>query len=156
MATTQVNPLGRGLDDLEEGIVFESRGRTVTETDIVNFAALSADWNPLHTDREWAAGSFFGERIAHGLLVLSIASGLWDIDPNVVVGFYGIDKLRFTAPTRIGDTIRVRLEITGLRPKGDEFGVIELAQTVLNQRDEKVIAATVKLLIRRKALQPDG
>lgn len=150
MATEQ-SPVATGLDDVEVGSVRESRGRTVTEADIVNFASLSGDWFPLHVDREWAATSPFGERIAHGYLVLSIASGLWDIDPAVVIGFYGIDRLRFVAPTRIGDTIRVRLEVTSTEPRDDGTGVLGLHQTVLNQRDEPVAVADLKLLVRRQA-----
>lgn len=137
-------------EELEVGSVWRSRGRSITEADIVMFAALSGDWYPLHTDKEWAAQTSFGQRIAHGLLVLSVASGLMSIEPGVVVAFYGIDKLRFTAPTFIGDTIHTELTVQAKEDRGPDMGVVTFRNEVKNQRNETVMVATMKVLMRRK------
>jgi len=142
--------LDRYYDELEVGTTWRSRGRTITEADIVMFAALSGDWYPLHTDKEWAAKTQFGQRIAHGLLVLSVCSGLWNIAPGTVVAFYGIDKLRFTAPTFIGDTIHVELEVLAKEDRGPDQGVVTFQLEAKNQRNETVMVATKKILMRRK------
>lgn len=114
------------------------------------FAALSGDWYPLHTDKEWAAKTPFGQRIAHGLLVLSVCSGLWNIEPGTVVAFYGIDKLRFTAPTFIGDTIHVELEVLAKEDRGPDHGVVTFQMEAKNQRNETVMVATNKILMRKR------
>ena len=106
----ELKPL-RGLyfEEYTVGDGITSQGRTVTEGDIVNFAMLSGDWNPLHTDAEAAKATPYGERIAHGLLVLSMATGLTErlgILNQTVLGFMGLDW-EFRAAVKIGDTIRV-------------------------------------------------
>jgi 3-hydroxybutyryl-CoA dehydratase len=140
----------RYYEDFQVGDVEATRARTITETDIVNFAAFSGDWYPLHTDIEYARKGPFGERIAHGMLVLSVATGLMPLYQMAIVAFYGMDKVRFTAPTRIGDTIHVELEVVDCRDKGDLGGVITLKASVKNQRDEDVAVCTMKVLIARK------
>src|ERR671928_1219416 len=95
----------RDFDAVEPGESFESRGRTVTESDVVAFAGLTGDWHPQHTDAVWAAASDFGERIAHGALVLSFALGLVDYESDRVVALREISRATFKAPVRIGDTI---------------------------------------------------
>lgn len=127
-----------------------SRGRTITEADLVNFCAFSGDWYPLHADREWAARGPFGQRIAHGLLVLSAASGLLPLEPGFVLAFYGMDRLRFTAPTYIGDTIRLELTVTDKEPKDDARGVVTLEQRVRKQTGELVLVGSMKLLVPRR------
>ena len=90
------------LDDIAVGDRHVSRARTITETDLVTFAMFSGDWHPIHTDVGFAAADpRFGERIAHGALVLSVALGLVEFRPEMMKAFYGIDRLRFVAPTRI-------------------------------------------------------
>lgn len=143
--------LDKYFDEVEVGMQSVTSGRTITETDIVMFAGFSGDWYQLHTDKEYAAGTMFGQRIAHGLLVLSVASGLVSLKPGVVMAFYGIDKLRFTAPTFIGDTIRVESEILEKSDKGS-FGVITAKQEVKNQRDEVCNTATLKLALNKKPI----
>ena len=103
----------RYADDLEVGDSFTTKGRTITEADLVNFAALTWDTYPLHVDAEWASKTMFGERIAHGMLVLSYAAGLVPMEPGPIVAFYGMDKVRFFAPTKIGDTLRVHVGAEG-------------------------------------------
>ena len=87
--------LARYLDDLNVGDSFVTKGRTITEADLVDFAALTWDNYPLHVDAEWASKTMFGERIAHGMLVLSYAAGLVPMQPGPIVAFYGMEKVRF-------------------------------------------------------------
>lgn len=125
-----------------------SRARTVTETDLVSFAMVTGDWHPIHTDAEYAAADpVFGGRIAHGALVLSFALGLVTLWPPAVRAFYGIDRLRFIAPTRIGDTIHVETEVTAIEPRDDQAGVVTSAFTVRDQRGRDVLVASLKLLV---------
>ena len=100
-------PFSLDFDRLEQGARVRSRGRTITESDLVSFSALTGDWHPQHADVAWAAESSFGERIAHGMLVLSYALGLLPIDPDRVVALRGIRNVVFKRPVPIGTTIRV-------------------------------------------------
>lgn len=137
------------FEDLKIGDRWVSRGRTITEADIVMFAAFSGDWYQLHTDKEWAAQTPFGQRIAHGLLVLSVSSGFWDLSGGTVQAFYGIDNLRFTGPTFIGDTIHAELEMVGKKEKGPDRGVVSIKQEIKNQRGETVMVAVLQVLVKR-------
>ncbi len=127
---------------------WQSGTRTITETDLMLFSSLSGDWNPLHTDREWAAKSPFGQRIAHGLLVLSVATGLMRLKPEIVVAFYGIDGVRFVAPTYIGDTLRVTLEVRALEEKS-KGGVITCWMNIAKQSGEAVVLCQIKTLVAK-------
>jgi 3-hydroxybutyryl-CoA dehydratase len=138
------------FEDFQVGDTEVTRARTITETDIVNFAAFSGDWYPLHTDIEYAKKGPFGERIAHGMLVLSVANGLMPLYDMAIIAFYGMDKVRFTAPTRIGDTIHVELEVIDKKDKGDLGGVVSLKESVKNQRGEDVAVSTMKVFIANK------
>ena len=141
----------RFFDDIQVGEEYESPGRTVTETDIVIFAGLSGDYNILHTDAEFMKSSLFGERIAHGLLGLAIQAGLFTraTQPYATLAFVGL-RWKFKGPIKIGDTIRVRGKVTAKKDtsKGDR-GVVTVERTVLNQRDEVVLEATIQRMIRR-------
>ncbi len=136
-------------EDIQIGNRTVTRGRTITEADIVNFAGLSGDWHPLHTDAEYAKSLPFGERISHGLLVLSVASGLMPLNDLAIIAFYGMDKVRFTAPVKIGDTIHVEAEVVEKQEKGDSGGVVSLKQSVKNQRDEDVIISIMRVFLAR-------
>jgi len=138
------------FEDFQVGDKSVTRGRTITEADIVNFASFSGDWYPLHVDVEYAKKSVFGERIAHGFLVLSAASGLSPLYDIAIIAFYGIDKLRFFAPTKIGDTIRVESEVVETKDKGDAGGVVAFQQTIKNQRDEDVVSSVMKVFVAKK------
>ncbi|MEM0350978.1 MAG: MaoC/PaaZ C-terminal domain-containing protein [Archaeoglobaceae archaeon] len=140
------------FEDFSIGMKFETAGRTVTEADIVNFAGISGDWNRIHVDEEYAKGTRFGKRIAHGLLTLTITSGLITrlrLTEDSLIAFYGIDRLRFTKPVFIGDTIRALVEVEGKEDKG-EYGVIAFKVTALNQRNEVVLVATFKTAVRKR------
>jgi 3-hydroxybutyryl-CoA dehydratase len=134
--------------------VSTSRGRTVTEADIVNFAGLSGDFVELHMNEVAAAQGPFGKRIAHGALIFSISTGL-SIQMNqvqdTVIAFYGVDKLRFTKPVFIGDTIRVVKKVAGREEKGTGRGVVTFETTVLNQNNEPVLVYSDKVLLKARA-----
>jgi 3-hydroxybutyryl-CoA dehydratase len=133
--------------EVEVGEEWESGGRTITEADIVNFAGVSGDFYPLHIDREYAKNTPFGEPIAHGMLVLSVATGLMNFTPGIIAAFYGMDKIRFVRPTLIGDTIRVRMKVTDKQERKNGTGVIAYETEIVNQRGEAVIAGTLRLLL---------
>jgi acyl dehydratase len=140
------------LDDLRIGMSFETPSRTVTETDVVNFAALSGDYNPLHTDEEFAKKGRFGRRIAHGVLTLAILTGLWDrigIISGSVDAFYGIENLKFTKPVFFGDTLHAIVKVSDKQER-EESGMVTLSNEVVNQRGESVLACNAKLIIKRK------
>jgi len=130
-----------------------TRGRTITETDIVAFSALTGDHHPQHTDAEWAAGTPFGGRVAHGMLVLSYAVGLVPIDPDRVVALRRIEDAVFKRPVRIGDTIRVEAKLA--RPD-EGRGLEGWEWRVLNQKDELVARVKVEAVVRREADEADA
>jgi 3-hydroxybutyryl-CoA dehydratase len=103
---------------MKPGEKFTTRGRTVTESDVVTFAGLTGDYHPQHTDAEWAADSIFGERIAHGLLVLGLAAGLCSFDPNEVVALRRVRDAVFKRPVALGDTIRVEGQVGEVNAAG--------------------------------------
>ena len=142
------------FEDYVVDAVSISRGRTITEADIVNFAGLSGDFVELHVNEEYAKRGPFGRRIAHGALIFSISTGLMvqmTRDPEAIVAFYGVDKLRFVAPVFIGDTIHVSQRVIEKQPKNAERGVIASEITVLNQDDKPVVVYTTRLMVKTRA-----
>jgi 3-hydroxybutyryl-CoA dehydratase len=130
----------------EPGAELTTRGRTITEADLVSFSSLTGDWHPQHGDSQWAAASRFGERVAHGMLVLSYAVGLMPFDPERVVALRGLEGVTFKRPVRIGDTIRVRSRVADTRPLDEGHELVSLDWRVVNQRDEVVARARVDAL----------
>lgn len=127
----------RYFDDHQIGDRIVTGSRTVTETHVVQFCMLTGDWYPLHADKHWAETEGpFGRRIAHGYLVLSFAAGLMPLGEWAIVAFYGLDKVRFTAPTFIDDTLHVELEVVELQDKGERGGVITLKTQVIDHTGE--------------------
>ena len=141
----------RYYDDFRLGEKILTRSRTVTEADIVMFAAFSGDWHPLHVDEEYAKKGFFGERIAHGFLVLSVATGLMGLADMAILAFYGMDRVRFMAPTKIGDTLRVEMEVEEKVDRNEKEGIVTLKTTVKNQKDGAVASMGMKLLLARNS-----
>lgn len=143
-------------DDLVVGARYESPARTVTEADIAAFAGLSGDYNRLHTDAVYAGASGYGQRIAHGLLVLSIVSGLGTrtalmrrMEP-AILGLLNVD-CRWPKPTFIGDTLHVVIEVAETRPtRKPERGVVILRRSAVNQRGETVMDSAWTLLVRNR------
>jgi len=140
-------------NDYKIGEKFISPARTVTEADIVLFAAVSGDWHPIHTDLEYAKKTVFGERIAHGLLGLVVGSGLGfrlgsqGPLPKYFIAFYGMDNLRFTAPLKIGDTVHVEIEVIDLVYKKDNRGIVKFRSELKNQRDEVINVHESRILV---------
>ena len=126
--------------------------RTITEADIVNFAGLSGDFHELHMSEEFARRGPFGRRIAHGALIFSVSTGLTIQMGHVenIIAFYGVDKLRFTNPTFIGDTIHVTKRVIELMPKDAARGVVAFETQVINQRDEPVVVYLDRVMVRRR------
>ncbi len=135
----------------EVGAQLAGRGRTIGEADITSFAALTGDWHPQHADAEWAAQSPFGERIAHGMLVLSYAIGLLPIDPDRVVALRAVRNVVFKRPVGIGTTIRAEAEVAAIRPLDDEHSLVELALRVRGDDGRLVVRGVVEVLWRRDA-----
>jgi len=141
-------------EEWEIGAEFESAARTVTETDIVMFAALSGDYNPLHTNEEYCKQTQFGTRIAHGPLVYAIAAGLLfqlHLYDDTIIAFLGFDSLKFTNPVKAGDTIHARIKVLERRETSrPDRGVMKRQLQVLNQRGEVVQDAIQAFLLKRK------
>jgi acyl dehydratase len=133
------------LEDYTVGERLVSPGRTITETDIVLFSAFTGDWHPLHTDVEYAKKSFFKERIAHGMLGLVVGSALmFRLGPHVLlpksfIAFHGMDRVRFTGPVKIGDTIRCEAVVAELQERDERMGLLRYEATIKNQRDESCL-----------------
>ena len=143
----------RYFEDFTIGATAESPRRTITEADLVLFAGLSGDHNPHHTDESFARESGYGKRIAHGALIFSISTGLAVrmAPPNpAVVAFYGVDKLRFTRPVFIGDTIRAVKRVAEKDEKGGKRGVVTFETTVRNQHGNAVLVYRDKTLFLRR------
>jgi 3-hydroxybutyryl-CoA dehydratase len=142
--------LDKYFDQLAVGDVFAgTRGRTITETDIALFSAVSGYWSPLHNDAAYAANGPFGTRIAHGLLLVSMMTGLAPISGQAVVALYGFDRVRFVNPVLLGDTITYTSKIAGLQPKGDERGLADVEFQICNQHQNVCVAGTIKILLNK-------
>lgn len=146
----------RGLywEEWEIGAEFESPARTLTEADIVAFAGLSGDYNPLHVNEEYCKTTVFGGRIAHGPLVYAIAAGLLfqlHLYDDTLIAFLGFENLKFTKPVRPGDTIRARIKVLDKRESSNsDRGVMRRQLQVLNQRGEVVQEGIQAFLLKRK------
>jgi acyl dehydratase len=141
------------FEDFEIGHETVSPGRTITESDIINFAGLTGDWYELHTNVEYARKTGFGERIAHGALIFSISTALnVRIMPpgNTLIAFYGVDRLRFVKPAFIGDTIVVRSKVTAKEVRDETSGIVDSLCEVVNQRDQVVLSYTGRSLWKRR------
>ena len=142
------------FEDYVVDTVTTSRGRTITESDIVNFAGLSGDFVELHTNEEFAKRGPFGRRIAHGALVFSISTGLtlqMTTKHEGIIAFYGMDKLRFLGPVFIGDTVHVTKRVAEKRMKEDRRGVVKFETTVLNQDDKPVLIYHDLLMVKSRS-----
>lgn len=140
------------FEDLEVGQSWTSRARTVTETDVVGFAGLSGDFNPIHLDIESTKDGPYGRRIAHGVLGIAIATGFLDalgLFATTMAAMLGIDEWRFKAPIFIGDTIRLRMTIEAVRrTRSGTNGVVRRRLELINQDDIVVQHGVITVLIR--------
>lgn len=147
------------FDDVQVGQEWESLGRTVTEADIVHFAGLSGDFNPIHVDHEFCKQTVFRKPIAHGLLVLAIGSGLgMQAPPMRTLAFIGIKEWKFLEPIYIGDTIRSRAKVVEIEPRSrGRRGVVTWLRTIVNQHDKPVEQGfTMTLVEGRGNLAPES
>ncbi len=146
---------GMYFEEFEPGQTIVSAGRTITETDVVRFAGLSGDYNQIHVDAEYSKQSLFGQRVAHGLLVLSIASGLavqTGVMEGTVLAFREIESWKFAKPVFLGDTVHVVLEVMEckvMRRIGG--GAVKINLSVKNQTDEVVMRGVWSVLIASRA-----
>lgn len=143
-----------GWEDFPAGREIKTPAVTVTETHLVQFAGLTGDMYPVHTDAEWAAKSPFGQRIAHGPLTFALAVGQMyqsQAYGDAIIAFLGADNVRATAPVFIGDTVHVVATVTSARPSKDPSrGIVSLKYDVRNQRDESVMNFDFTLLFRSR------
>ena len=143
-------PRGKYYDEFKLGDRFKSPRRTITQTDIINFACLSGDFNAPHVDFEFCKRQPYGEIIAHGPLVFSVAAGLlcqMGLNDGTIVAMLGVDEWRAIAPVKHGDTIHVVATVADLQPtsKGGR-GVVTFRREIFNQRGEVVQTVTVRSL----------
>jgi acyl dehydratase len=145
-------------EDLATGDVAYSAGRTITETDVVNFCGLSGDFNWFHTDKVAAEESVFGQRVAHGMLVASIATGLQvgQMEPKIATAaFMGLKDWQFRGAVFFNDTIRVKRTIgeKSEHPKNASQGFVTYEVEVLNQDDKVVQKGAWNMLVRRRGTE---
>ena len=146
-------PRGRYFDDFSVGEPLVTSRRTITEADVVNFAGLSGDFNPLHTDEVYGQSTPFGGRIAHGMLVVSVGTGL----VNQAGWFAGTTlalleiSRKFVGAVKPGDTVRVAMDVASAKQssKGNR-GVVTFNTRIVNQRDETVIEGQEVVMLRRR------
>lgn len=146
--------MGLTFDAFEPGTTYVTPRRTIIDADIMQFAGLTADFNPLHTDDVFAATTDFGGRIAHGPMLIGMAFGLASragLFDGTVLGLLDI-AWTFTGPVRPGDTVHVRVTVDGRRAtRKPDRGVVELTLDIVNQRDETVQLGRAKLMVSRTA-----
>jgi acyl dehydratase len=141
----------RYFEDYTVGDARETSGRTITETDIVLHAGQTGDFYPHHMDAEWCKGQSFGQRVAHGTLIFSVAVGMTAGEINPEAMSYGYDRLRFVRPVFIGDTLRVRVAVAEKREhKRPGQGLVVERVEAINQRGETVLACEHLLVVRKK------
>jgi 3-hydroxybutyryl-CoA dehydratase len=142
----------RWFEELGEGERHRTRGRTITEADVVTFAGLTGDFNPQHVDAHWAAQSFYGERIAHGALILSYALGSMPMQPERVLAVRGIKDVVFKRATHLGDTIHSSVSIQRLRDVAPGFGLVGLGLRTSDQDERVVMRGRFEVLWRKRPL----
>lgn len=144
------------FEDFEVGATFSTAARTITESDVVTFAGVSGDFNPLHVNREFANAGPFGEPIAHGLLVLAVASGL-GVQTGIYTGtnlaFLGLEDWRFVGAVKFGDTIRMESTVLETRRTSKrDRGVVRIGQEIKKQDGELVQKGVFVTLMAARTL----
>ncbi len=148
-------------EDIETGQRARSQGLTVTEAHLVNWASLTGDWFELHTNEEYAKGTIFGRRVAHGPLTFGLAIGLGYqtsyVNKEWVMAWLGADKVRLPQPVRIGDTIHLELSVVSKRETSKpDRGIVVLLYDVKNQDDETVLQFESAFMARRRSPPATG
>jgi 3-hydroxybutyryl-CoA dehydratase len=142
--------LSSDFDALREGDRFATAARTISEADVALFAELTGDRHPQHTDAAWAASSVFGERVAHGLLVLACAAGLVSFDPERVVALRRVRELVFKRPVRLGEAVRVEGRVRAVKPLEADLGLVGVELRVLRGDDLLALRAVLEVLWKRE------
>ncbi len=147
--------MGTGLtyEEFELGAIYDTQARTITETDVVTFAGLSGDYNPLHTDAEAAKNTPFGERIAHGMLTVAISTGMANMTGLMAGTTIALmeQNIKYKGAVKFGDTVRLQMEVIEKRETSKpDRGIVKLAARVLNQRDEVVVDMVWTQLMKRQ------
>ncbi len=142
---------GAAFEALSEGASFATAAHRVTGEQVLAFAALTGDHHPQHVDAEWAASSAFGEQIAHGMFVVSLAAGLVPFDPDRVVALRALREVVFKRAVVLGEEIRVVGKVTALRPVGEDTGLVTLAWRILDSAERLCCRARVDVLWRAGA-----
>jgi acyl dehydratase len=149
---------GLRYEDLHQGLRFRSPTRTVTEADVVMFAALTGDWSELHTSEAFARQTQYGRRVAHGLLGLSIAHGLMWPRTNalrdIAIAFLGLSDWRFRGPIFLGDTIHVDYVVAEMRDSRSNPGqaIVTFEVELLNDAGEVLQQGRKALLVSKTRL----
>ena len=146
------------FDDVQVGQEWESQGRTVTQADIANFAGLSGDFNPIHMDHEFCKTTIFRQPIAHGLLILSMGSGLGLAYPPMrTLAFMTIKEWKFLEPVFIGDTIRMKSKVIEKEERSrGKRGVITWQRQIVNQHEKIVEEGIIITLVEGRTRRPMG
>jgi len=148
------NSKGLTFDEFEIGAKYSSQARTVTESDVVTFAGLSGDFNPLHTNAEFGKTTPFGERIAHGMLVVAMATGManWSgIFEGTTIALME-QVIRYKGAVKFGDTIHLEQEVVSKKETSKpDRGVVVFASRVINQQGEVVVDGEWTVLMKRKS-----
>jgi len=146
--------VGLYWEEWEVGKSFTTAARTITETDVVNFAGISGDYNPLHINEEYCKKTQFGTRIAHGPLIYAVAAGLLfqlHLYDDTLIAFLGFESLKFTKPVKINDTIYAKVTVTEVSETSKpDRGVMKRVLQVYNQHDEMVQEGIQAFLMKRK------
>ncbi|UCF73195.1 MAG: dehydratase [Deltaproteobacteria bacterium] len=145
---------GKFFDEWVLGEEYMTPSRTMTETDVVMFAAMTGDYNELHTSEEFMKSSQFGKRIVHGLLGLAVSHGLLfrtGLLEGTAIAFLGVESWKFEAPVFFGDTIRIKVKVVEKRPSKSkpDRGIVKLFLEVIKQDDTVVQSGFKTLMIRR-------
>ena len=154
MSTATSTVRGRSFEDFEVGAEFVTPSRTITSTDIVNFACLSGDFNEVHTNFEYCKTTQFGEPIAHGPMIYGVAGGLQyasGINDGTLLALVQIDKCRLLAPVKHGDTIRMKSTVIEKKESSKpDRGTITFKRNIVNQHDITVQEMIATILYRRR------
>ncbi|MFB6187369.1 MAG: MaoC/PaaZ C-terminal domain-containing protein [Halobacteriaceae archaeon] len=142
-------------EDFETGQTFQSVGRTVTEADLVLHSMFTGDWTELHTNKEYAADQQFGQRVAHGPMTFSLATGFvyrCGFLERTVVAFLGMNYMDIPAPVYVGDTISLSMEVTEKKELSsrDDAGLIVIDTTMENQDGDVVFEGDMKFMVKTR------
>lgn len=144
---------GLFFEEFEIGAMYSSQGRTIAESDVNTFAGLSGDFNPLHTDAEFAQTTVFGERIAHGMLTVAISTGMsnWTgIFAGTTIALME-QNIKYTGAVKFGDTVHLEMEVTEKKETSKpDRGIVKFTAKMLNQNGDVVVDMLWTLMMKRR------